>query len=98
MTQKPYTKTLQDELDWKLLDQLHSVVAQISGFCFDTKKFCVTTEFVVLTLIVKFTIGLRLSDESESLGVDESEHAETAYDFAALGGNSAAARVSGKEG
>ncbi|QSE84060.1 ammonium transporter [Rhodococcus koreensis] len=52
----------------------------------------------VVALIVKFTIGLRLSDEGESLGVDESEHAETAYDFAALGGNSAAARVSGKEG
>ncbi|TQC51026.1 ammonium transporter [Rhodococcus sp. WS4] len=52
----------------------------------------------VVALIVKFTIGLRLSDEGESLGVDESEHAETAYDFAALGGNSATARVSGKEG
>jgi len=52
----------------------------------------------VVALIVKFTIGLRLSDEGESLGVDESEHAETGYDFAALGGNSATARVSGKEG
>jgi Amt family ammonium transporter len=52
----------------------------------------------VVALIVKFTIGLRLSDEGESLGVDESEHAETAYDFAALGGTSAPARVSGKEG
>ncbi|MBC2643723.1 ammonium transporter [Rhodococcus wratislaviensis] len=52
----------------------------------------------VVAVIVKFTIGLRLSDEGESLGVDESEHAETAYDFAALGGTSAPARVSGKEG
>jgi hypothetical protein len=52
---KPYTKSLQDELDWKLLDQLHSVVAQISSFCFEIKKFCVTTLFVVLTLMVKFT-------------------------------------------
>src|SRR5262245_36777611 len=55
MEPKPYTKSLQDELDWKLLDQLHGVVAQISSFCFETKKFCVTTLFVVLTLMVKFT-------------------------------------------
>lgn len=52
---KPYTKSLQDELDWKLLDQLHGVVAQISSFCFEIKKFCVTTLFVVMTLMVKFT-------------------------------------------
>lgn len=55
MDPKPYTKTLQDELDWKLLDQLSGVVSQISSFCFETKKFCVTTLFVVLTLMVKFT-------------------------------------------
>jgi hypothetical protein len=55
MPDTPYNKTLQDELDWKLLDQLYGVVAQISSFCFETKKFCVTTEFVVLTLMVKFT-------------------------------------------
>lgn len=55
MDAKPYTKTLQDELDWKLLDQLSGVVSQISSFCFETKKFCVTTLFVVLTLMVKFT-------------------------------------------
>lgn len=52
---QPYTKSLDDELDWKLLDQLYGVVSQISNFCFETKKFCVTTEFVVLTLLAKFT-------------------------------------------
>lgn len=52
---KPYTKSLQDELDWKLLDQLYGVVAQISSFCFEIKKFCVTTLFVVMTLMIKFT-------------------------------------------
>jgi len=52
---QPYTRSLEDELDWKLLDQLYGVVSQISNFCFETKKFCVTTEFVVLTLLVKFT-------------------------------------------
>jgi hypothetical protein len=55
LTAKPYTRTLQDELDWKLVDQLYGVVSQISGFCFDIKKFCVTTEFVVLTFVAKFT-------------------------------------------
>ena len=55
MEAKPYTKTLQDELDWKLLDQLSGVVSQISSFCFETKKFCVTTLFVVITLMAKFT-------------------------------------------
>lgn len=34
---------------------MYGVVAQISSFCFETKKFCVTTEFVVLALMVKFT-------------------------------------------
>lgn len=52
---KPYVRSLEDELDWKLLDQLYGVVSQISNFCFETKKFCITTEFVVLTLIVKLT-------------------------------------------
>lgn len=52
---KSYTKTFQDELDLKLLDQFHAVVLQLSGFCFETKKFCVTTEFIVLPLIAKFT-------------------------------------------
>lgn len=40
----------------------------------------------VIAYIVKFTIGLRATDEGESVGLDESEHAETAYDFAAVGG------------
>jgi len=52
---KPYIKTLEDELDWKLLDQLHGVVSQISSFCFEIKKYCVITTFVVMTLLVKFT-------------------------------------------
>lgn len=50
-----YTKTLDDELDWKMIDQLYGAVSQVSGFCFEIKKFCVTTLFVVLTILVKFT-------------------------------------------
>ncbi|MGX1773087.1 ammonium transporter [Nocardia brasiliensis] len=40
---------------------------------------------LIIAYIVKFTIGLRASEEAESVGLDESEHAETAYDFAAVG-------------
>jgi Amt family ammonium transporter len=40
----------------------------------------------ILALLVKHTIGLRLDREAEASGIDESEHAETAYDFAASGG------------
>lgn len=54
-TQTPYVKSLDDELDWKHVDQLYGIVSQISNFCFETKKFCVTTEFVVLAFLVKFT-------------------------------------------
>jgi hypothetical protein len=50
-----YNKSFEDELDWKLFDQLHGVVTQISSFCFETKKLCVATEFIVLTLLAKFT-------------------------------------------
>ncbi|KQW87074.1 hypothetical protein ASC94_26990 [Massilia sp. Root418] len=54
---RPYTRSLDDELDWKRLDQLYGVVTQLSGFCFETKKFCVTTEFVILALLAKITHG-----------------------------------------
>lgn len=54
-TETPYTKSLEDELDWKILDQLHSAVSQISGFCFEAKKLCVSIEFVVIGIIATFT-------------------------------------------
>lgn len=54
-TKEPYKKCLQDEVDWKEIDQLHGAVGQISNFCFETKKSCVTVEFVVLGLIATFT-------------------------------------------
>jgi Amt family ammonium transporter len=49
---------------------------------------------LIIAYIVKFTIGLRASEEAEAVGMDESEHAETAYDFAAVGGT---ARTAVKE-
>lgn len=51
----------------------------------------------ILAYIVKFTIGLRLSDEKEAAGADESEHAESGYDFAAVGGGSVLGRHGGEE-
>jgi Amt family ammonium transporter len=51
----------------------------------------------ILALIVKYTVGLRLSDEDEATGADESEHAESAYDFAAVGGGSVLGRHGGEE-
>ena len=36
----------------------------------------------ILALILKYTIGLRLDREDEAGGIDEAQHAETAYDFA----------------
>ncbi|MGQ0482314.1 MAG: ammonium transporter [Pseudonocardia sp.] len=40
---------------------------------------------LIIGLAVKFTIGFRIDEESEAVGVDESEHAETGYDFSTIG-------------
>lgn len=42
---------------------------------------------VILALILKYTIGLRLSPEGEAAGIDESQHAESGYDFTTAGGS-----------
>ncbi|TQR84626.1 ammonium transporter [Mycobacterium hodleri] len=36
----------------------------------------------IVAYIVKFTVGLRLDEEEERNGIDEAEHAETAYELA----------------
>jgi ammonium transporter, Amt family len=51
----------------------------------------------ILAFIVKFTVGLRLSDEDEATGADESEHAESGYDFATTGSGSVLGRHGGEE-
>lgn len=48
----------------------------------------------ILALLVKYTIGLRLDREAEASGIDEAEHAETAYDFAVAGTGSVFSRTS----
>lgn len=49
---------------------------------------------LAIAFAIKFTIGLRADAEAETNGMDDSEHAESAYDFAALG---ATARSAVKE-
>lgn len=51
----------------------------------------------ILALIVKYTIGLRLDREEEASGIDEAEHAETAYDFATAGTGSVLGRHGAEE-
>ena len=46
----------------------------------------------IVALIVKYTIGLRLSEEDEASGVDEADHAETGYDFTTVGSSSVLGR------
>jgi Amt family ammonium transporter len=41
---------------------------------------------MVIGIAIQKTIGFRVSDEDEIAGIDNGEHAETAYDFASLGG------------
>jgi Amt family ammonium transporter len=41
---------------------------------------------VILALILKFTIGLRVSKDDEQAGIDLAEHAETAYELGDSGG------------
>ncbi|GAA1871347.1 ammonium transporter [Pseudonocardia ailaonensis] len=38
----------------------------------------------ILGLVIKATIGFRVDEEDEVTGVDETEHAETAYDYSSL--------------
>lgn len=48
----------------------------------------------ILALLIKYTIGLRLDREEEAAGIDEAQHAETAYDFAVAGTGSVFTRTS----
>ena len=41
---------------------------------------------LVIALVVKAVMGLRVTEEQEVTGIDQTVHAETAYEFAAVGG------------
>ncbi|MFT4042023.1 MAG: ammonium transporter [Gordonia sp. (in: high G+C Gram-positive bacteria)] len=43
----------------------------------------------IIAAVLKYTIGLRAEPEAEAVGLDESQHAESAYDFAPIGAGSA---------
>ncbi|WP_407324303.1 hypothetical protein [Acinetobacter pittii] len=49
------SNTTKKDINLKQIDQLHNVVLQFSGFCFEIKKTCIATIFIVLTLVVTFT-------------------------------------------
>jgi Amt family ammonium transporter len=46
---------------------------------------------LLIALLVKVTVGFRLDPENEVLGIDEAEHAESAYEFSAFRGAAGAA-------
>lgn len=48
---------------------------------------------LVLALVIQKTVGLRASEEDERGGLDEAEHAETAYDHGRLGSHHSAPHV-----
>jgi Amt family ammonium transporter len=48
---------------------------------------------MVIGIAIQKTIGFRVTDEAEIAGIDNGEHAETAYDFASLGGGSGTSLV-----
>ena len=63
------------------LDQLWRQA--VGGFAVLAFSFVVS---LIIAFVVKAIFGLRVSPEAEVQGIDESEHAETGYDFAGLRG------------
>ena len=55
-------KNLQDEIDWKTIDQIHEATLRISNECFEYKKLCVAVLAAVAALMIK--LGNGLSDKS----------------------------------
>ena len=60
-------------------------------------SFTVTT---ILALIIKYTMGIRITEEAEITGIDQTEHAETAYELttASQGSSSGLAAYAGSAG
>jgi ammonium transporter, Amt family len=50
---------------------------------------------LAIGLLIKYTIGFRISAEAEAVGIDEAEHKETAYDFVSFGGGGGAGKEVG---
>ncbi|MGH3977708.1 MAG: ammonium transporter [Pseudonocardiaceae bacterium] len=46
---------------------------------------------LIIAVVVKATVGFRVDEEDEAIGIDETEHAESAYEFSSLTGASSVA-------
>ncbi|MCW2544454.1 MAG: ammonia channel protein [Frankiales bacterium] len=57
----------------------------VAAFAVMGYSFFVT---LIIALLLKVTIGIRISPEDEIAGIDQAEHAETAYDFTTIGAGS----------
>ncbi|MER6926297.1 ammonia channel protein, partial [Streptomyces spiralis] len=49
----------------------------------------------VLAFLIDKTIGMRVTEDEEISGIDQAQHAETAYDFSGAGGGVAGALTAG---
>ena len=58
-------------------------IQAVAAFAVLAYSFVVTA---IIALVIKVTIGFRVSDEDESTGIDESQHAESGYDYSGLSG------------
>jgi ammonium transporter, Amt family len=51
---------------------------------------------LVIGIAIQKTMGFRLSEEDEVTGIDNVEHAESAYDFSSLGSSGSTAPLAGQ--
>ena len=51
---------------------------------------------LVIGIVIHKTMGFRITEEEEVTGIDNAEHAESAYDFASLGGSGSTAPLAGQ--
>ena len=49
---------------------------------------------LIIALLIKVTIGLRITEEAEVLGIDQAEHAETAYEWGSVSTGSSHSTIS----
>ena len=52
----------------------------------------------LLALLLHKTIGMRVSEDDEISGIDQVEHAETAYDFSGAGGGAVSRATAARDG
>lgn len=55
MKTEKYIKSLQDEIDWKIIDQLHNATLNFSSKSLENKKLFVTSIGIIIPIILKIT-------------------------------------------